>query len=181
MIKKLCLLLVTILLFGVPSFAYKIEGGEYYVGGGFGANVNVVRNQQVAANAKPKADLPLFMTIDYAIDRNIGLTGSFIPQFGAGSLAFSFRGGIKYWFSFLSAPYVPYVSLALTPSFLLPLGSAPNHFNLGLSPGVGMNFFVMANFLVGAHVHFNPSMAFVDGDKQWEFAVTSLFDVAFRI
>lgn len=178
MLKRSLLLFV---LFGCgwPSFAYRIEGGEYYVGGGFGVNVNVARFND-PPKVTPMAELPLIMNLDYIIDKNLGVFGSVIPQFSAGSVGFLFRAGAKYWFTFLDAPYVPYASLALTPSFLLPSG-APNHFNIGLSPGVGMNYFVLAKFLVGAHVHFNPSLAFADGDKKFEFSVMSYFDVTLRL
>jgi hypothetical protein len=179
MFNKICVILA--LCFSCLSvFAYRIEGGEYYVGAGFGAHINVLR-YEVEPGATPKADLPLLVNIDYSIDQNIGVFGSFVPHFAAGSIAFAFRAGAKYWFTFFEAPYVPYISLAFSPAFLFPLNSAHPHFNLGLSPGLGIDFFVMANFLVGAHAHFNPSIAFINNDKKGEFAVTALFDVAFRI
>lgn len=180
MIKKNYLLVALLLITVWPALAYRIESGQYYVGGGFGANVNVVRFD-VAPRNTPKAEMPLLVNLDYAIDQNFGVFGSFMPQFGAGSIAFGFRAGAKYWFTFLDAPYVPYVSLALAPTFLFPMGEMPNHFNLGLSPGLGMNFFVMAKFLVGAHIHFNPSIGFVDGEKKFEFSVMSFFDVTIRV
>lgn len=177
---KQILFTFSFLLVSIPAFSYKIEGGEYYVGGGFGANVNVVR-YDVPKKETPRAELPLFVNLDYAIDQNIGFFGTFSPHFGAGSIAFGFLAGAKYRFTFLDAPYVPYVSLALAPTFLFPMTSSPSHVNFGLSPGAGMNFFVMAKLLVGAHVLFNPSIAFIDGAKKFEFAVTTFFDVSLRV
>lgn len=177
---RIALISLALVLLSPYAFSYRIEGGEYFVGGGFGANVNVAR-YDVANKATPRAELPIIMHLDYAIDNNLGVFGSFVPQFAAGSIGFLFRAGAKYWFNFGDAPYVPYVSLALTPSFLFPMKEEPTHVNLGLSPGVGMNFFVMAKLLVGAHVHFNPSIAFVDGHKKFEFSVMTFFDVLLRL
>lgn len=178
-IKKMALTIAMMVL-SHQVFAYKIEGGEYYVSGGFGANVNVVR-YDLPNKTTPRAALPLFVNLDYAFDNKIGFFGSFVPHFGAGSIAFGFMAGAKYRFTEFDAPYIPYVSLALAPSILFPMTEAPTHFNLGLTPGVGMNFFVMAKFMVGAHVLFNPSIAFIDGDKKFEFAVTTFFDVSLRV
>lgn len=177
---KQAILLFILLSASLTSRAYRLEEGQYYVGGGFGANVNVVRFD-TAPRATPRAQLPILANLDYTIDKNFGVFGSFIQHFGAGNVALGFRAGAKYWFSFLDAPYVPYVSFALVPSFLFPMGEAPVHFNLGFSPGAGMNFFVMSKFMVGAHVHFNPSVAFADGAKRFEFSVMTYFDVTLKI
>ena len=160
--------------------SYKIEGGESFVGAGLGANVNVVR-YDVARKETPRGQLPLAITYDYAIDRNFGVFGTFVPHFGAGSVAMQLSMGAKYWFSYFDAPYVPYLSLALTPTFLVPTGVGVRHTNIGITPGVGVNFFVMADFLVGAHVNFNPSIAIVGDEKKFEFSVNAMFDVTFRI
>ncbi|HXW53797.1 MAG TPA: hypothetical protein VEL47_06805 [Myxococcota bacterium] len=159
---------------------YRIEEGAYYVGGGFGVNVNTARFDKEPRRS-PGVQLPLIAHLDYAIDRDFGVFGDFIPQFAASSLALGFKGGAKYWFSFLDTPYVPYAALSLTTSFLFPSGKAPNHVNLGFSPGFGMNYFVLAKFLLGAHVHFNPSIAFADGEKKFEFSVLAYFDVTIKI
>ncbi len=150
------------------------------MGGGFGVNINAVRFSE-EPRTSPGAQLSLIGHLDYAIDRNFGLFGSFMPQFAASSIAFGFKGGVKYWFSFLDTPYIPYASLALTNTFLIPSGKAPNHFNLGLSPGAGINYFLLAKFLIGAHVHFNPSLAFADGEKKFEFSVLAYFDVTVKL
>lgn len=170
---------LVVCLLSLPTFSYRIEGGEYFVGAGFGVNVNVARLDE-PKKSTPKAELPLMVSMDYAFDKNIGLFGSFIPSFAAGSMGFGLRAGAKYWFTFLDAPLYPYVSLALSPAFLLPFKEV-NHFNIGLSPGVGLNYFVLAKFMVGAHIHMNPSIAFADGDKKFEFSVMTFFDVNLRV
>jgi hypothetical protein len=176
---KIRLLLVVLICWCLPSLAYRIEGGEYFAGGGFGVNVNVARFND-PPKIKPRAQLPLIMNVDYAIDKNIGVFGSLIPLFSSESVAFLIRAGAKYWLTDLDIPFIPYASLALTPSFFIP-GGAPNHFNIGISPGIGANYFVLAKLLVGAHVNFDPSMAFADGDKKFEFSVMSYFDVTYKI
>lgn len=178
--KQLMMACLFLQLLSISAKAYRIEADSYYLGGGFGVNINAVRLKD-SRRATPKAEMPIIAHLDYAIDRNWGVFGSFIPQFGAGSIGFGFRGGAKYWFSFFDAPYVPYVALALTPTFLFPVGEVPNHFNIGISPGVGMNFFVLAKFIVGAHVFVNPTLAFVDKTRKFEFSVMTFFDVTLKV
>lgn len=178
--KNQYFVLIVLVLTSFSAFSYRFEVGEFYVGGGFGANINVAR-YEVAGKMTPRAEVPLLVNLDYVFDHNFNFFGSFVPQFGSGSVNFLFRAGAKYRINFADAPYVAYVSLALTPSFLLPTSSEPTHFNLGLSPGVGLNYFIMSKFMVGAHVHFNPSVAFVDGDKKFEFSVMPFFDVSLRV
>jgi hypothetical protein len=177
---KMAVWLALVLMVSEIGFGYRIESGDYYVSGGFGANVNVIRFHDIK-KATPKAQMPLIMNLDYVLDKNLGVFTSFLPQFSSDSVGFCFRGGAKYWFNLEHVPLVPYVSISIMPTLLLPMDDRPNHFNIGLSPGVGLNFFVLAKFLVGAHVNFNPSIAFIDGEKKFEFAVMSFFDLSFRI
>lgn len=174
------LLLVMSTTMGNYCWSYHIDVGEYYVGGGFGANVNVVR-MDTYAKKTPQAQLPFLVHLDYGLMDNISLFGGFATQFGAGSVGLLFQGGGKYWFSVADAPYIPYVSLAFTPSFLFPVKKDPMHFNLGLSPGAGLHFFITTKLLVGAHAYLNPSIAFIDGDSKFEFSVMAFFDVTMRV
>jgi hypothetical protein len=155
-----------------------MEAGEYYVGAGFGMNVNVARMEKPSQT--PGTELPLWGGIDYLIDSNWGVFGSVLPSFATGSVGLGLRGGAKYWFTNFDFPLFPYVSLALAPSFTMPF-AGPNHVNLGLSPGVGVAYFIVAKFLVGAHVHFNPSVAWGGGATKFEFAVMPFFDLTLRI
>lgn len=169
-----------LLLFSFSLSAYKFYGGDYFFGAGFGANVNVVRFVDVGGK-KPMADMPLLFKFDYAIDQNLGVFADFVPQFSTSCMTFGLRAGAKYWMSFLNAPYFPFLSLAISPSFLVPLKDASTHFNLGITPGFGMSFFLMAKLLIGAQVNFNPSVVFVDKKRKFEFSVMSFFDIALRI
>ncbi|MCA9508370.1 MAG: hypothetical protein KC505_08120 [Myxococcales bacterium] len=173
------IILLSMLLGSISLSAYRYDSGQLYVSGGLGAHINVVRHE--GKSPTPKAYMPFYGTLDYAIDRNFGVFASFAPQFSGGVISFLSRAGIKYWFSFLETPYVPYVSLAITPELVVPTSSAKNHINIGISPGIGINYFVMAHFLVGMHLNFNPTFAFIDGQKQMELGVIGLFDVSFRI
>ncbi len=159
--------------------AYRYDSGQFYMSGGLGANVNVVRNE--GRDATPKAAMPLYMTLDYAMDKNWGVFATLAPQFSGSAVSFLTRGGVKYWMTFMDAPYVPYVSLAMTPALFWPTGESKSHLNFGLSPGLGVNFFVMANFLVGLHLNFNPSVAMMTDRREFEFSVSGLLDVSFRI
>lgn len=174
------LLLVLSMMAAFSSWSYHIEVGEYYLGGGIGANVNVVRMDGFFIRT-PQAQLPILAHLDYVLMENISLFSGLATQFGAGSFGLLFQGGGKYWLTVADAPFVPYVSLALTPSFLFPVKKEPMHFNLGLSPGAGLNFFLTTKILLGAHAHFNPSLAFADGDRRFEFSVMAFFDLTMRV
>ncbi len=169
---------VSALLISTSLLAYRIETGDVYVGAGVGVNVNVARFD--SPNKTPGAELPLVASLDYVWEKNWGVFASVLPTFSPGSVGFGLRAGAKYWFKFIDAPLYPYASLALAPSFLIPFKTA-NHFNLGISPGVGVNYFIMAKFIVGAHLHVNPALAFADGEKKFEFAVMPFFDLNVRL
>lgn len=177
-IKILCALMPFLLC--TLTWAYRIDPGEFYVSGGLGANISVVRNT-MSSKYTPKAFLPMTMGLDYAIDERIGLFMNLVPQFASDHLGFSFHGGAKYWLSFFESPFVPYVSLAFSPSILIPTNHNPSHINLGLSPGIGMSYFILAKLMVGTHIYFNPSLALVDGERNFEFSVMSFFDVSLRV
>lgn len=179
MLKKYIHIILSTITLAFSAFSYRFETSESYISGGLGLTTNVARFNQLSLET-PKIQLPIIGSYDYFIDKNISAFGSVIPQFFADSIGISFKGGAKYWFLF-DGPYVPYVSLALLSSFLFPTDEKKNHYNLGLSPGVGMNYFVLAHFLVGAHIHFNPSIAFASSEKKFEFSVTTFFDVMLRL
>ena len=177
MSRKIILLLA---ILSSSAFGYKMEGGQYFIASGIGANVNVVRflgND----NKTPKVEMPMYATLDYSIDQNISVFVTIAPQFGGSSIGIKFQGGARYWMSRLVAPYVPFVGLALTPAFLFPTDKKKTHFNIGITPSLGINYFVMADFLVGMHADFNPSYAFIDGQRKFEFAVGGFLDVTFRL
>lgn len=172
-------LFFSLFLISNGGLAYRFDAGSYYVGGGFGAQVNVARFNQ-PPRITPAAQMPLIAHVDYAVDNTWGVCASIVPTFSADSLGLSLRGGAKYWFNVFDGPLHPYASLELVPSLLTPFDT-PNHFNLGISPGGGLQYFVLANVLVGAHVNFNPSLAFVDKEKRFEFSVMSYFDVLIKL
>lgn len=158
--------------------AYRVESGELYLNGGFGVNLNVARMEKPSKT--PGAELPLLGGVDYLIDNNWGAFATLIPSFGVGNIGIGVRAGAKYWLTQFDWPVLPYASLAVTPGFLIPFNGA-NHFTIGVAPGFGVNYFVVAKFMVGVHVHMNPSFAFAGGEKKFEFAVMPFFDVSLRI
>lgn len=161
------------------AFSYKIESKDFLVGGGLGANVNVVRYDK-ASKETPKAQMPLLINFDYAIDPLLGIYGSLIPKFGADSIALSLESGAKYWWSF-DAPYMPYLALGLTLSSVFPTNSYVNHYNIGLGSNLGLDFFILGNFLLGLGIKFNPSIAFVGHENKFEFSTLGFVLVTFRI
>ncbi len=170
--------LLALLLMPMLSSAYRMEGGEFYAGAGFGMDVNVAR--MTKPSSTPGLELPLLASVDYLIDSNWGVFGSVVPTFAASNVGMKLFGGAKYWFTQFDFPLYPYVSLAFVPSFNIPF-TGPTHINLGLSPGVGASYFVVSKFRVGAHLHFNPSVAWAAGASKFEFAVMPFFDLTLRV
>lgn len=168
------------LLFSLVGQAYKIDGGELFLSSGVGANVNVIRYETLT-KASPGAQMPLIFGTDYAIDRRFGVFGSVGTFLAPGSIALNFRLGGKYYIPFMDGPFAPYTSLALTPGFLFPTGLSGSQTSLGLSPGVGLNYFVMHNFLLGMHTYVNPMWTRVAGKNEFELGVTAFLDATFRI
>lgn len=159
--------------------AYEFEEARSYLSAGLGYSVNAARHEGM--HPTPTAAMPLYLSLDYAIDKNFGAFATFAPQFSGSAISFLLRGGVKYWFSIPDTPYVPYVSLAATPAWLLPTNGYKSHLNFGISPGVGLNYFIFADFILGLHVNFNPSIALVNSESHFEFSVTSILDLSFPI
>jgi hypothetical protein len=177
---KVKILSLICFIYAFSLAAYRVESGNLFVSGGFGAHVNVVRAESVFSPT-PKAEMPLFVGMNYALDSNFGLYARFMPQFSGGAFAMAFTGGVKYWFSSLNMPLVPHVFLGISPLFFIPTDERRFHMNIGFSPGLGVDFFVLADFLIGAEVAFIPAFAFINKEKTFEFAVSALLDVSYRI
>lgn len=167
-------------LFSVLCNAYKIDGGELFLSGGMGANVNVIRYETLTKSS-PGAQMPLLFGVDYAIDKRFGVFGSTGAFLAPGSIALNFRLGGKYYIPFMDGPFAPYAALAVTPGFLFPTGLSSSQISLGLSPGIGLNYFVMHNFLLGMHTYINPMWTRVAGRNEFELGVAAFLDVTFRI
>lgn len=176
--NRLTIFLLSTLL-SYQAFSYEFEEASYYMSGGLGASVNAVRHD--GEHPTPSAAMPFYFTLDYVLDKNIGFFGTFAPQFSGGAISFLLRGGMKYWFTIADTPYVPYVSLAFAPQWLIPTNGNKHHLNLGVSPGLGINYFIFADFIIGLHVNVNPSVAFVNKQSHFEFSVNSILDLTFRI
>jgi hypothetical protein len=159
---------------------YEVSGGEWFVNGGLGANVNVVRYETLS-HASPGAQMPLIMGADYAIDSSFALFGSVSPFLAPGSVALNTRLGAKYFLPVLASPFLPYVSLALTPGVLMPTSRTGSHWSIGLSPGVGLNYFLTADFLLGLHVYVNPVISRIDFRNHFELSTTAYLDLTFKL
>jgi hypothetical protein len=66
----------------------------------------------------------------------------------AAALFLSDPGGAKYWMTFMDAPYVPYVSLALTPAHYAD-GAGEEPCKSGYQPWGGHQFFRHGQFFGG--------------------------------
>lgn len=172
-------LVVLLVLITTSLDAYKFDSGQYFLSGGVGAHVNVIR--MTGAEASPKAYMPWSLTLDYKLDQALGIFAALAPQFGGSALSVLWQAGVKYHINLANAPYVPYLALAISPSFMLAQADHKNHFNLGLSPIFGLNYFVMANFLIGLDLGLHPSLAWANNERQAELAVSSLLNLSFKI
>ncbi len=177
MINRLVFIL---LLLSQNAVAYRMIGGDLFLGGALGAQVNVVRKHE-GENQTPKGALPFIVHADYAIDENWGVNAAFSTQFSPGALGFSGTLGAKYWFSYFNAPYIPYVGIGMAPLYFTPIEQGNKEFKLGVPVDLGFQFFLLANLLMGIKLQMVPVILFGDQTPKTEFSVLGLMTVAFRL
>jgi hypothetical protein len=143
----------------LAAHAYSIKGGELLVRPVLGASVNVSRFS-AATRATPEGGLLVGVDLDYAIDENWGVTGGLRPVFAPDFVDAGLLVGGKYRVTQLQAPFIPYGALALTTAAGFPTRNGDLHFNLGLRPAFGIDYFVMRDLAVGLEVGWDASGLF---------------------
>ena len=134
-----------------PAAAYTIEGGTFTLKPVVGAAVNVLR-LDVATRETPPAALIAGLDLDYSLDGPWNLAITLRPEFSAGYIDGELGLGVKYRFTQLDAPFIPYLAAVATTSVGGPLGYGDVHFNLGARVSGGVDYFVIHDLAVGLEI-----------------------------
>jgi hypothetical protein len=118
---------------------------------------------------------------EYVVSQPWSLIGGFRPTFSAGSIDLKFGAGAKYRWADLGMPIILYSALELTPAVLLPTNGASTHFNIGLRPSFGLDYFVMGDLVLGAQLALDPSFLVTDRFRGFEASIEFLFGIMVKI
>lgn len=179
MMKKVSL----IGLMMVPSalFAYDFLPGDWFARPSLGAVFNVLRADLSFNDATPWAGFALNVDLDYMVDENFAVTVGTTPYFSADHMSLGASGGMKYrnvdWLN----PVIFYALAEANLGFLIPLNQGKFHTNVGLTLGVGIEYFVVRDVAIDFALELEPSIAFVAGKVYGEFALRPLLGVLWRI
>ena len=167
---------VGILLFSSTLGAYDFNPGDFLVRGVLGSSVNVVH-----ADGTPDAGMVLGLEAEYMLAPKVSLTGAIRPVLSGGFIDLGFGIGAKYRWTREVLPFIPYVSVAMTPAFLIPTHAGQSmHFNWGLRPTAGCDYFVMRDLAVGLELALEPSYLFGSSGKNLEVSVDALLGITWR-
>ncbi|MEI6806812.1 MAG: hypothetical protein WCK49_09960 [Myxococcaceae bacterium] len=157
MVKKIAWLLCLVAL---PIFSYEYKPTQWLVRGIVGNSIYFVKDSRTIVDN----NIVSGVEFEYMMDSNWSLISAARPLFAINSLSLEFGLGAKYRFVNHQSPFVPFVSLALTPSVFFPTtASSKPHFNLGLRPTAGFEYFVGNDLALGIEAAFNPSFVMGGG------------------
>lgn len=168
-------------LVSLSASAYEFSTGKLFVRGAVGPMINVFRYDAIPQQATPSGGLMLAGEVEYVVSKPWSVIGGFRPTFATGAIDLEFGVGGKYRWDNLDVPLVLYASVELTPALLVPTNGADTHFNLGIRPGAGLDYFVMHNLIVGAQLAVNPSILIDQQYRKFEASIEFLFSVMYEI
>jgi hypothetical protein len=170
------LLIVALSFLSLSASAYEFSTGKFFLRGAVGPTINVFKH-----DTTPGGGLMLSGEVEYVLSKPWSLIGGLRPVFATGSIDLEFGFGGKYRWDNLGVPLVLYSSIELTPAILLPTNGASTHFNLGLRPSVGMDYFVMRDLVVGTQLAIDPSWLVNQQFESFEASIDFLVSVMYRI
>lgn len=160
--------------------AYDFQPGDWFLKPIVGSKVNVVRYDRVTRQT-PQAGMWLGLELDYMMDISWGPTGGLHILLAPGFVDAEAVLGVKYRFIETGAPYIPYAAISVSNSFLFPTAVGAFHWNVGLKPALGLDYFVMRNFAVGLEIGARPSLLIASTMRKLEFSVEALLGITWRI
>jgi hypothetical protein len=164
----------------IDLFGYEIHEKNMFLRPELGANINVLR---ITDNNyyTPQALMVIGLQYEYVLIPQISIITGIKTDFVADFVGLEFIGGAKFRPFIFDFPLMPYVSIALTPAFLFPINGSDIHFNLGLRPSIGVDYFFIRDLALGLEVMFNPSVAFVANKTYAEVSTGVLLGFMCRI
>ena len=169
--KKLALILS---LLSVQASAYEFKAGEIWIRGLLGETVYFAQDRQTSIQT---GAIEVSMEVDYMLDSAWSLGATFRPAFAVNRVVLGFGAHGKYRMVKKDFPVVPYASFGVIPSFMIATDTnGKSHFNLGLRPAGGLEYFVSRNLALGLEAGVTPS--FVFGGKTTNM-MEATFDILF--
>ncbi len=154
--KKIALLC----LLALPVSAYQYKPGEWLLRGILGKSVVFVQDPMTQIDTNILTGLE----VEYMVGPKLSVTGAVRPLFAVRSVSLGFGAGAKYRFVNKEVPLISFVSLQLTPSAYIPTTTGvKSHFNLGLRPTAGFEYFVARDLVLGIEAALNPSFVMGGG------------------
>lgn len=158
-------IIVLLCLLALPGFAYEYKANEWLIRGVLGGAVYFVQDNSTRLGA---GSILTGVEAEYLLSPRFSVTGAFRPLFATNSMSLGFGAGVKYRFADKDVPIVPFVSVALTPSVFIPTSTSgpKSHFNLGLRPTAGFEYFVARDLALGIEAALNPSFVMGSGTSR---------------
>lgn len=179
--KSILGLIFLALMASTPLAAYELKRNDWLLRGVTGASINVVREDS-ASRRTPGAGGMVGAEVEYVFDAGWSFTGAVRPVFAPDFVDLGFGLGAKYRWTTAAAPFIPYASLSLTPAVLIPVSaSGSSHFNLGIRPSLGCDYFVMRDLALGLEAALEPSYLFGSGFRSLELTIDIVLGVTWRI
>lgn len=148
-------------LLALPLSAYEYKPGEWLLRGVLGRAVYFAQDLTTPVILD---NILAGLEVEYMLGSKLSVTGALRPLFANNSVSLGFGAGAKYRFVNKEVPLIPFVSLALTPSVYIPtISYAKSHFNLGLRPTAGFEYFVARDLCLGIEAAMNPSFVMGGG------------------
>jgi hypothetical protein len=158
--KKVCFLFLIGSFYTSSLLAYEINPGDWLLKGVVGPSINLI-HEDTATRATPGAGATLGLELDYMFDNSWSVSGAIRPMLAPGFIDLGFGIGAKYRWTQLDMPFIAFASVSITPAILIPVNNPGTaHFNLGLRPTAGCDYFVMRDLSVGVELAVEPSILF---------------------
>lgn len=178
--KKLKPIVFAILLLSFGAQAYEFSSGKFFVRGVVGPSINVVRFNSITRGT-PGAGMVLGVEGEYVIDKPWSMVAGLRPSLSPGFVDIGFGAGVKYRWSDLGVPLIVSTSIEITPAVLIPTATGVAHYNLGLRPSVGLDYFLMHNLVLGLQLAIEPSYILNPSMNSFEASVEFLFGMMYKI
>ena len=169
-----------VLILGIHAHSYEFTTGRVFLRGVVGPTVNVFRCTEPDEES-PGAALMLGVEVDYVVTKPWSLIGGFRPTFSPGFIDLGLSAGAKFRWHDLGTPVIPYVSLEMTTAWLLPVSPSRTHFNWGLRPSVGFDYFLMRDIVVGGQIAINPSWLMTAPLSSFESSIDIMLSVMWSV
>lgn len=142
-----------------------------------GPNVNFVREEATT----PGTGFLIGIEGEYMLDSTWGAFGAFKPVFYPDYMELSLDVGVHYRFVDAQTPFAFNMGVSLVPSVLFSSVTGVTHWNLGLRPELGFDYYVMRELAIGFEVGLTPSLLLNSDVRRFEAAVDVLLGVLWRI